>query len=100
MIEITHSNNRITIKGHAKYDVIGKDIVCAGVSSLTYAFIESVEQLTNDKLKCFISAGNAVIEYGDLSEEGELLINSFFIGLRMIAEEYPDNVKIEQALNS
>lgn len=97
MIKITYTNNRITIKGHAGYGELGKDIVCAAVSTLTQVFIASVEELTKDKLKSFISAGNAVIEYRDLTEKGTLLLNSFFIGLGMIEQTYPEYVKIDHA---
>ena len=94
MITITQTDGEITIKGHANYAERGKDIVCAAVSALTQTFIESVEQLTDDNLKCVISAGNVVIRYTDLSKQGQLLRRSFFIGLEMIADSYPQNVEI------
>ena len=34
MIEIEIEQFKITVKGHSGYDEIGKDIVCAGVSTL------------------------------------------------------------------
>lgn len=94
MITITQTDGKITIKGHANYAERGKDIVCAAVSALTQTFIESVEQWTDDKLNSVISTGNVVIRYTDLSEQGQLLRRSFFVGLQMIADEYPQNVKI------
>ena len=94
MIEITHANGNITITGHAGYAEHGKDIVCSAISAITQVFIESVAQLTGDKIKSVISAGNAVIRYTDLSEQGQLLMKSFFIGLKMIADEYPQCVRL------
>ena len=99
MIEISHGRGCITVTGHAGYAEHGKDIVCSAISALTQVFIASVEQLTTDKLKCVIAAGNAVIRYEDLSEHGQLLIKSFFVGLKMIADEYPQYVRIVPAVD-
>lgn len=102
MITITlerHENNhKITLDGHAGYAEHGKDIVCASVSTLLQVFCESVEQLTTDTIKTSIKSGNALIEYGNLTAFGNVLLDSFLLGLGMIAEAYPDHVKIVRAL--
>ena len=95
MIEIKHTGGCITMKGHAGYAPPGQDIVCAAVSALTETFIASVENLTKDNLICEISAGNAVIQYGNLSDVGKTLLDSFFVGLQMIADNYPAYVQID-----
>ena len=94
MIVVTHSNGCIKIEGHAGYAAHGQDIVCAAISTLTQVFVASVEDLTTDNLKSDISAGNAFIEYGDLSANAQLLMDSFFVGLKMIADEYPNHVRL------
>ena len=94
MIVITHTPGEIRIEGHAGYDVIGRDIVCAAVSVLTETFIEGVRKLTPDELKCEIAAGKVVIQYGNLSTEAQLLMSSFFVGVGMVANSYPANVKL------
>ena len=96
MIEITHQNNKITISGHAGYAEHGKDIVCASISALTQVLIASVEQLTDDNLKCDIRPGNAVIIYGNLTERAQVLLDSFFVGVRMIANNYPKHVNLTE----
>ena len=95
MIVITHKNGTIKIRGHAGYAEHGKDIVCAAVSTLTQVFIASVGEMTTDNLKCDIRAGNAVIRYRNLSEQAQVLMDSFFIGIKMIADEYPNHVRID-----
>lgn len=94
MIRITHAGGFVWIRGHAGYAERGKDIVCAAISALTQVFIESVEKLTADEIKYDITHGSTVIKYGNLSEKSKTLLDSFFIGLQMVAEEYPENVKI------
>ena len=97
MIEIRRKSGRIEINGHAGFAPRGHDIVCAGVSALVQVFIASVEELTEDNIKADIADGRAVIEYKNLSERGQLLKDSFLLGLEMIATEYPYHVRIAQA---
>lgn len=94
MINIEHSDHCITVTGHAGYAPIGQDIVCAGVSALVTAFVASVERLTVDEIQADMTAGHAVIRYGNLSASAQLLLGSFLVGVRMIADDYPDNVKV------
>ena len=96
LIEIKADKGTITITGHAGYAPPGNDIVCAAVSALTQTFIASVEQCTDDKIEYEIEPGNTVIKLWTLSEKSKTLLESFFIGCRMIEESYPANVRIEK----
>lgn len=100
MITITRTDDRIIIDGHAGYAPNGKDIVCAGVSALAQTLVASIEELTEDKITYCISAGKVDIKHGNLSERAQLLVNSFFVGVQMIADTYPKHVKIAQALTA
>lgn len=95
MIAVCVRKDGIEVCGHANYAEAGKDIVCAGVTALTQTLIRSLEDLTRDGIKYEISPGRADIHYGNLSEEGKLLVDSFFIGICMIADEFPDCVRID-----
>lgn len=95
MIAVSVRKDRIEITGHAGYAEAGKDIVCAGITALTQTLIRSMQGLTRDKVEYEVSPGRADIQYGDLSEEGKLLVDSFFIGVCSIADEFPDYVRIE-----
>ena len=94
MIEVKRGTDRITIKGHAGYADAGNDIVCAAVSALAQTLIRCIEDLTETKIEYDISSGWIDIKHGILSERASVLIESFFIGVYMAAEEYPDCVKI------
>lgn len=95
MIVVRVREDGVTVSGHAGYAETGKDIVCAGVTALTQTLIKSIADLTEDKIKYEVSLGRADIYYGDLSEAGKLLIDSFFIGICHIADEFPDYIRIE-----
>lgn len=96
MIDITDYNGRIKIMGHAGFAKPGEDIVCAGVSALAQTLIASIEQLTQDKIKYVVSPGTVDIKYGNLSEQAQVLVDSFFVGIQMIADEYPANVRLSK----
>lgn len=79
-------------EGHAGYDKKGKDIVCAAVSALSLNVINSIEAFTQDKFSCkqvedgFLE----LIMTEDISKESKLLLDSFFLGIRSISEDYGD----------
>lgn len=94
MIAVSVRKDGIKVSGHANYAEDGKDIVCAGVTALAQTLIRSLEELVGDEVEYEISPGRVDIEFGDLSEEGSLLVDSFFIGICQIADEFPDHVRI------
>lgn len=94
MIVITAHDGGIQIRGHAYYAPEGYDIVCASISALMWTFIESVEQMADDKIKYDVSPGRADIYFRNLSETGKVLVSSFFIGVQTVEDEYPDRVKV------
>ena len=94
MTTVERYSGGISIAGHANYAEAGKDIVCAAVSTLAQTLIASIEELTTDEIHYSISPGKVDIEHGHLSEAAHTLIDAFFVGIRMIADEYPDFVRI------
>lgn len=94
MIEVKVRKNHIEVSGHAGHAPPGQDIVCAGVSALTQTLAESVSALAEDKIEYDVSSGRADIYYGNLSEASRTLVDSFFIGICLIADRFPDNVRI------
>lgn len=99
MIVVIRQNGGINITGHAHYAEPGKDIVCAGISALVQSLIQSIEELTKDKIQYVMSPGKVDINFGNLSEHAQLLVDSFFVGVGLIADNYPNNVTV-QALNT
>ncbi len=94
MIVVTRSSSGITIEGHAGYAPRGQDIVCAGISTLVQTLVQSFEDLCTDEITYHLKPGWAQIRYGNLSAKAEVLINSFWIGVDMIANRYPDHVTV------
>ena len=94
MIAVCVREDGITIEGHANYAEYGKDIVCAGMTALMRTLVKSIEDLTEDEIEYEISSGKVDIHYRNLSEKSKTLVDSFFLGVCMIANEFPSNVRI------
>lgn len=94
MIVVTQSSNSITIEGHAGYAPRGQDIVCAGISTLVQTLIQSTEDLCTDAISYHLKKGFVEIKHDSLSHDAQLLVNSFWIGVDMIANRYPDYVEV------
>ena len=96
MISVAVSDCEVIVSGHAGYAPPGNDIICAAVSALTQSLASSLEALTEDKTNTEIDTGYVRIEYENLSEPGRLLVDSFFIGICGIIDEYPEYIRIDE----
>ena len=85
---------RLSIKGHADYDTLGKDIVCAAVSSIVTTTIDDILALTEDKIKYDTQDGNVLITVVSDNEVVEKLLNVMLNMLKELASDYPKNIKI------
>lgn len=94
MIAVDVRLDGITIDGHAGYAEMGKDIVCAGVTALTQTLINSLDDLTSDLVQYNITPGRVDIYFKDLSEAGRLLVDSFFLGICLIVDDFPGYIKL------
>lgn len=94
MIVVSVRKDGITVSGHANYAEAGKDIICAGVTALVQGLIRSIESLTGDQIQYDITPGRADIYFKDLSEAGKLLVDSFFLGICLIADDFPEHIKL------
>lgn len=88
MIKIQITENGIHMRGHANRRVNGQDIVCAAVSALTCNLINSLEILTDVKIRAETDSGKTDIQWEKLSEGGKLLVDSWMLGMIEINKEY------------
>ena len=86
------------VTGHAGFDRRGKDIVCAGTSILCYAFLSSLDQLTDEPYVSEIDEDHGVIHFRFKEkplEKGKLLFQALLGGLCMLEQEYEDYICIQ-----
>lgn len=88
MIQVKISFTGIQMNGHACRSVNGQDIVCSAISALTCSLINSLEDLTDNRIRAETASGKTTIKWKDLDNRGKLLIDSWFLGLTAINQEY------------
>ena len=94
LIDVTVREDRVTVSGHANYAASGEDIICAAVTALSITLFKSLTDLTEDKIEYDIQPGRVDIKYGDLSEKAKTLVDSFFIGICLVADEFRGYIRI------
>ncbi|MCK9226105.1 MAG: ribosomal-processing cysteine protease Prp [Candidatus Muirbacterium halophilum] len=89
---------KININGHARYDVKGSDIVCAGVSTLFFATVNTLGKLFEEgelfKVENMFK-GNASIIFSNKNEVQILALN-LLTGFENIKYEYTQFLTIEE----
>ena len=81
---------KISILGHAGYDIYGKDIVCASVSSIVITILRFDDKaLTYDQLK-----DDLEITINTHSSVTDTLINNMLELLKELEKNYKKNIKI------
>jgi len=81
------------ITGHAEFDTLGKDIVCAAVSSITITTINGILTLDNTAIKYVQDEEGLLIENIKKDNSTNLLLNNMDNLLHELSEDYPKNVK-------
>lgn len=98
------SNDEIvgfSVKGHAKFAKHGRDIVCAGVSTVTVGTVNAIETLTGVVLDTsmdngFLSGKLPQVEDAELSAKVQLLLESMLVMLKDISHSYGKYVQIQE----
>ena len=100
MIKIEVSDLQLTIKGHSGYAEHGKDIVCAGISALIPALVNSLIMLDEDVLVAVHTEGKSDIRFPNgLSPKGSNVLTAFCISFKDISEQFPNNVSYQDNRN-
>jgi len=94
MVVISKGCSTIIVTGHANYAEPGKDIVCSAVSTLVQTLVASIEKLTEDKIAYDMQPGEVAIKFWCLSDPSRALVDAFFVGIEMLANDYPNHVKL------
>ena len=78
-------------KGHASYDVAGRDIICAAVSTLVFSTMNAIMEFTEDGCKGEVDEKRAVVKFrlttNEPSNETRVLLKAFELGVLKIAKE-------------
>lgn len=95
MIKVSIKKNQIIIKGHANYDELGKDIVCASVSSMVITTVNAILRIDNEAIKYSDDKGVTI----DIIKNDEIvnkLINNLIDLLEELSKQYPKYIEIRR----
>ncbi len=95
MIKIKFDKDKISIKGHSGYDVIGKDIVCASVSSIVITSINAIIRIDGKAISYKQDEGFIEINILKHSEIVDLLILNMKELLKELQIQYDKYIKIQ-----
>ncbi|TYP73845.1 ribosomal-processing cysteine protease Prp [Paenibacillus methanolicus] len=101
-------DNRIVsfaISGHADYAKRGKDIICAGVSTVSVGTVNAIEELTGVELPASMRSGwlqsEIPLQADDtVNERIQLLLESMRVMLASIAVSYGKYVEVRELIDT
>ena len=100
MIKVRYNDTdsiMLRISGHADYAEAGKDIVCAGVSAITYAllgYLEKIDKTVVSDIKD--EEGYICIVSNSIDKRVESAFDMALLGLRQIELAYPNHVSVKK----
>lgn len=98
-VEIIKNNdaiNRITLKGHALFDEVGKDIVCASATTAAIITANAIERL-HGTASIRSEADNGRIDLlikDTMNETIQTLLRNLIVSLEELETQYSDYIKI------
>lgn len=96
IVKLTNNEiNSLEVSGHANYANIGKDIVCAGVSSIIVGGINALEDY-KDNIK-IINANDVLgVEIKQSNQNIQIILKTILIQLETIQDSYGKYIKIKK----
>lgn len=103
-VNLLHRNGKfikVKVYGHSGYDISGRDIVCAAVSSITQSIIIGLEKVISKDFYYNIDSDGPMV-YIDISkyssdniDKAQILLNTFKYTLEEIIRDYGKYVKLK-----
>lgn len=97
IVFLKHKDNIIGFeaKGHANFDIKGKDIVCSAVSSIIIGGLNAINNISNFEVK--IQNGYVkCLSNSKIDTHDQIVIETIEVQLRTIQDSFGDFVKIEE----
>ena len=93
----------VECSNHTGFAGFGKDIVCAGISSITQTAVLGIKELTNLKhsFKVDEKKGYLKLELTDIENKSadyinaQLILKTMLLGIKNLQEQYPKYIKLE-----
>ena len=96
MIKVLVKKDSIQIKGHANYDDLGKDIVCAAVSATVLTTINAILRLNEQDIQVEEEKDVLTIHILNDSSNTKILLDNMISLLRELEQDYKKNITIKE----
>lgn len=84
----------IEIKGHSNFETIGKDIVCASISSASYLLINILGEYLDDDMDYTECDDLLRIDVYKTNDITEIVLSNFAGMMEELKMQYPENVSV------
>ena len=98
-VVISNKNNKIhkiNVLGHADYADYGKDIVCAGASTIVTTTVNAIEMFDKNNISYEQKKDNFQIVINNHNEIVDNLITNMINMLEELENDYPKNIKLRK----
>lgn len=95
MIKVEIKKDLISISGHSGYEEIGKDIVCASVSSIVITSVNAMIRIDKESID-YKNEDGVIIKVKKHSEVIDVLIENLIELLLELEQQYPKYIKIRR----
>lgn len=86
---------KVTISGHAKFSKLGEDIVCAGVSAISFGILNTLNKVDPDNVEIKVDDNEILIKTLKNTKEIDLVLETLIIQLKTVEIEYSKYIKIK-----
>lgn len=104
IVKVKRGRNRImsfTMSGHAESGPYGHDLVCAGISAVSFGTVNAIEELCGVQLPVEVEDnGFLCCSIPDSAEETDrkvqLLLEGMVVSIQSIVQEYGEYIQLKQ----
>lgn len=86
--------SRLSVSGHAGYDVKGKDLVCAAVSGITFGLLNALDAFV-PCAQCNVSDNLVEVVIPQPDERSDYVMRTGIIQLQTVEESDPAYIKVK-----
>lgn len=88
---------RTEVAGHANFDQIGQDIVCAGISAIVFGSLNALDNLVNqEEIKITQADGKIDIIVLKPTSNNQIILKTMLWQLKTISLQYSKNITIKE----
>lgn len=87
---------KVHVSGHAEFDQVGSDIVCAGVSAIVFGTLNAIVELWGEDSTIVNVQDNDVLIEAELDINVCNVLEVMYYQLKSIAESYNDYISIQE----